>query len=56
MKSAGGEKSRPMAQQGIKANQGYAKITGSDPLNLSIAALGNHHASALPFSGQVRVR
>jgi hypothetical protein len=52
VKAAGGRKIEADGAQGIKANQGYAKITGSDPLNLSISALGNHHASALPFGGR----
>ena len=52
VKAAGGGKIEAGGAQGIKANQGYAKILGSDPLNLSIIALGNHPASALPYSGR----
>ena len=48
----GGGKIEADGAQGRKATQGYAKIIGSDPLNLSIVPLGKQSASALPFSGR----
>lgn len=37
---------------GKGATQGYARIAGSDPLNLSIIPLGKHNAPALPYGGR----
>ena len=48
----GGGKLEADGAHGNKATQGYAKIIGDDPLNLSIVPLGKHSASALPFSGR----
>lgn len=37
---------------GAKARTGNAKITGDDPLNLTILSLGTQPASALPYGGR----
>lgn len=49
---AAGNKIQAACDQGFNATTGFSKITGDDPLQLKVTALGNWKSSGMPYGGR----
>jgi hypothetical protein len=49
---AAGNRIHAACDQGFNATTGFAKITGDDPLQLEVTALGNWKSSTMPYGGR----